>query len=96
MIDLTKENFDKNTGSGKVLLDFWASWCGPCRSQMAILNGFVDPQIKVCLINVDEQGDLAERFEITSIPTLIALVDGKEINRGVGIHDENKIKSLFK
>lgn len=70
-----------------VLVDFWAAWCGPCRMVLPIVEEIANERddILVCKVNVDEEGDLAQRFGIMSIPTVIFFKDGKEIDRKVGV-----------
>ena len=80
-VTLTKENFDKEVLESKipVLVDFWATWCGPCRMLAPIIAEIAEEnagKIKVCKVDVDEQPDLASRFRISSIPTLLVFKDG--------------------
>ena len=85
---LTKENFDEVTGSGRCVVDFWATWCGPCRMQAPILDEVdmaLDGRAKVCKVDVDEQPELASRFGVMSIPTLIYFQDGKVTGKAVGV-----------
>ena len=86
-LDLTKQNFDKETETGTVLVDFWASWCGPCRMLAPVVAQIAQehPEWKVCKVNVDEQPELAQRFGVMSIPTVVCLRDGKEAARSVGL-----------
>ena len=84
---LTKENFDEVTGSGRCVVDFWATWCGPCRMQAPILDEVdmaLDGRAKVCKVDVDEQPELASRFGVMSIPTLIYFQDGKVTGKAAG------------
>ena len=80
IMHLTKDNFDSITSSGLVLVDFWATWCGPCRMQAPILEEFdkqMEGRVRVCKLDVDEVPAIAQRFGVMSIPTLIAFKDGK-------------------
>ena len=86
MIQLTADNFDKEVKEGKTLIDFWAPWCGPCRMQSPILEQLEasGAAVKICKVNVDEQPDLAKRFGILSIPTLILMQNGVLKDKQVG------------
>lgn len=80
-----------------VLLDFWASWCGPCRMVGPILDEITAERsdIKVCKINVDEQPALAAQFGVMSIPTLVVIKNGQEVNRSVGALPKARILALL-
>ena len=80
-----------------VLLDFWASWCGPCRMVGPILDEIAAERsdIKVCKINVDEQPTLAAQFGVMSIPTLVVVKNGQEVNRSVGAMPKARILALL-
>lgn len=98
-IMITKANFeDEVLKSDKpVLLDFWASWCNPCRMISPMINEIADemPQIKVGKINVDDQEELASQFSIESIPTLILLKDGKVVKTNIGALPKEEIRSFI-
>lgn len=98
-INITLENFDSEVmNSNKpVLLDFWASWCGPCRMVGPIIEEIADenPDIKVGKINVDEQPELASRFGVMSIPTLAVIKDGKLTNKSAGARPKDDILDLI-
>lgn len=99
-ITITKENFNQEVlNSDKpVLLDFWASWCGPCRMVSPIVDEIAEEatNIKVCKVNVDEQPELAQQFQVMSIPTLIVMKDGKVTNQSVGAKPKAAILDLLK
>ena len=85
VITITKENFEEEVikSDKPVLLDFWAAWCGPCRMVSPIVEQIAEERadIKVGKINVDEQTELATAFRVMSIPTLVAVKDGKSRDR---------------
>lgn len=99
VINITKNNFAEEVlNSDKpVLLDFWASWCGPCRMVSPIIDEIAGERadIKVGKINVDEQPELAAEFKVMSIPTLVVIKDGKIVNQSVGAKPKNQILEMF-
>ena len=88
VIELTKQNFQSEVAESKekVLIDFWASWCGPCRMVSPIVDEIAEESpagVKVCKVNVDEQPELAQQFQVMSIPTLLVMKDGKPVASSV-------------
>ena len=94
---LNNSNFDTTVKEGVTLVDFFANWCGPCRALMPIIESIAEERtdIKVGAVNVDEQAELAQRFGIVSIPTLIIIKDGTVVNRTVGAKPKQQILSLI-
>lgn len=98
-INITKENFHQEVlnSSKPVLLDFWASWCGPCRMVSPTVDEIAAERsdIKVGKINVDEQAELAAQFQVMSIPTLVVIKDGKVVNQAVGARPKAQILAML-
>jgi thioredoxin 1 len=85
---LTKESFAETVGSGVTLVDFWAEWCGPCKAIAPIIEQLAteyEGKATVAKVNVDEDQELALDFGVQSIPTLLVIKDGKEVNRLIGV-----------
>lgn len=98
VIHLTKDNFDASIAEGKALVDFWATWCGPCRMQAPILEQLdaeLGGNVKVCKVDVDEQPELAKRFGVFSIPTLISFADGNQIEKRVGVQTISQLEEML-
>ncbi|MBP3372748.1 MAG: thioredoxin [Clostridia bacterium] len=98
-INITKENFEQEVlqSDRPVLVDFWASWCGPCRMVGPIVEEIAEeyPQYKVVKVNVDEQQDLAVRFGVMSIPTLLVFNGGQLVKQSIGARPKAQILALL-
>lgn len=87
-IELTSENFDEKIKTGKWIVDFWAEWCGPCKMLSPIFDECgkeFKGRVSFGKVNIEKDGDLAERFEVMSIPTMIMIKDGEVVNRFTGL-----------
>ena len=94
VINLNDVEFDATIAEGVTLVDFWAQWCDPCRMQVPILEEVaksVDGQAKIAKLNVDEAEDIAGRFGVQAIPTLLLFKDGNEVRRFIGVQSKETL-----
>ena len=100
VIKLTKDNFDQEVmqSDKPVLIDFYADWCGPCKMMGPVVEEVSNemPEIKVCKINIDEEMDLAQRYGVMSIPTLMVFKNGAIANKSVGLKPKTAVEELLK
>ncbi len=99
IVTITKDNFNSEVINSEkpVLLDFWASWCGPCKMVSPVVDEIAseNASIKVGKINIDEEMELAQNYKIMSIPTLMVIKDGKVHNSTVGVQSKQNILGLL-
>ena len=100
-VEVNDKNFKSEVleGEGKVLVDFWAPWCGPCKMQTPILEKLDKSEelnVKITKLNTDENPETAQNFDIHSIPTIIIFENGAEIERLIGVQPENTLKEKLK
>lgn len=97
---ITKENFEQEVIKSDipVLVDFWATWCGPCMMIAPTIEALAKEyagKVKVCKVNVDENMELAIRYKVEAIPTLIYIKNGEVVQKSVGALDKNQIIKMF-
>jgi len=100
ILKVTSSNFDKEVLKSEkpVVIDFYADWCGPCKMLSPVVEAVAkeNEDIKVVKVNVDDAQDLAIKYEVMSIPTLVVIKNGKETNRTVGLVDKTEILNIVK
>ncbi|WP_373217216.1 thioredoxin [Ruminococcus sp. 5_1_39BFAA] len=94
---ITSQNFEAEVlkSDKPVLVDFWATWCGPCRRQAPVIDELAEEGYAVGKVDVDQEPDLAQQYQVMSIPTLLVFKGGKEVNRMVGLTPKNTLKELL-
>lgn len=99
IIELNNEQFDKEVINyeGRVLVDFYADWCGPCRMLRPTIETIANENdtVKVAAVNVDEANDLASQYNVMSIPCVVLFENGKEINRSVGLKPKEELEKMI-
>ena len=101
VINLNEKNFEQEVLNSEkpVLIDFWASWCGPCRMMSPVIDEIAEEMqdtVKVGKINIDEEQNLAVKYNVMSIPTFVVIKNGKEAGRSVGVQDKSEIVNMIK
>ena len=98
-VNVTESTFETEVIKSEqpVIVDFWAAWCGPCKMLMPIIEELAQTQdeIKICKINVDDEPQLAMKYKVMTIPTVMAFKNGEVVGKLVGVQSKDKILSLF-
>ncbi|MDQ8217715.1 thioredoxin [Enterococcus faecium] len=95
---ITDKTFNEETDKGLVLIDFWATWCGPCRMQAPILDQLeqeYDEEFRIAKMDVDENPETPQQFGIMSIPTLMLKKDGQVVEKAVGVHSKEQLRQMI-
>jgi thioredoxin 1 len=96
--ELTGSNFDTTVATGVTLIDFWAEWCGPCRMMSPVIDELVgqyEGKAKIAKVNVDNEQDLAVKFNVSSIPTFLVVRDGEVKSRFVGVTSKAELSKAL-
>lgn len=97
VLHLTNSNFDESIANGTVLVDFWAPWCAPCRMLGPVIEEIAaeKPEVTVAKVNIDDEPELAQRFGVMSIPTVISFKGGKQEAQSVGLVPKERIIAML-
>ena len=98
VLHLTKGNFDETIARGKSMVDFWTHWCGPCKTLDPVIEAIAESRgeaVRVCKVDYDAERELAGRFGVLTIPTVIIFEDGEEVTRSIGLRPQEALEALL-
>lgn len=100
IVILTKDNFEQEVlkSNTPVLVDFWAQWCGPCRAVGPVMDELADDfgdKVKICKLNVDDEGELSAKFRVMSIPTVMLFKDGQMADKVIGARSKDEFAKMI-
>lgn len=101
IINLSVSDFDDVVGNSEVpvMVDFWATWCGPCRMVLPVMDELAEEyngKAKICKVNVDEEGELAVKFGVMTIPTILVFKNGEIVDKVIGAYPKNHFENMLK